>query len=290
MLMDMSNLTLVTLAWELYQQGMSKSRIARQLGKNRETIHLWISRIEAEGLLPFLESYQQAKKGPRPKRRVDTLVKCWVWELREREAQCCGQKIVYFLEREHGIHLSVPKVYEILHERYVIRSRWKKNRVRGPVPRASAPRQVVQMDSILLGGLYAFTGIDIYTREADILVAPALTSAYGRAFLDQSMERRFGGHVALIQTDGGSEFKDAFLACVTDYCDRHRVARPFKKNEQAYIESFNRTVRKECLGWGHYNVADLSSCQEAAEAFLERYHYHRPHLGLGLRTPLTKGA
>jgi len=288
--MDMSNLTLITLAWELYQQGMPKSRIAKRLGKNRETIHLWLKGIEAEGLLPFLEHYQQAKKGPRTERQTDPLVKRWVWELRGREEQCCGQKIVYFLEREHGIHLSVPKVYEILRERYVIRSKWKKNRLRGPVPHATAPRQVVQMDSILLGGLYAFTGIDIYTREADIMVAPALTAAYGRAFLDRAMSRRFGGHVALIQTDGGSEFKNAFLARVTAYCDRHRVARPYKKNEQAYIESFNRTVRKECLGWGRYSAADLPRLVGAAETFLERYHYHRPHLGLGLRTPLTKGA
>jgi transposase InsO family protein len=221
---------------------------------------------------------------------VDPLVKRWVWELREREEQCCGQKIVYFLELEHGIHLSVPKVYEVLRERYVIRSKWKKNRLRGPVPHATAPRQVVQMDTVMFGGLYAFTAIDIYTREADILIAPALTSAYGRAFLDQAMERRFGGYVALIQTDGGSEFKDSFLAQVSAYCDRHRVARPYKKNEQAYIESFNRTVRKECLGWGHYSAADLPSCRETAEAFLMRYHYHRPHLGLGLRTPLSKGA
>ena len=288
--MDMSNLTLITLAWELYQQGVPKSRIAKRLGKNRETIHVWLKGIEAEGLLPFLERYQQAKKGPRTGRQVDPLVKRWVWELREREAQCCGQKITYFLEREHGVHLSVPKVYEVLRERYVVRSKWKKNHLRGPVPRATAPRHVVQMDSILLGGLYAFTGIDIYTREADILVAPALTAAYGRAFLDQAMARRFGGHVALIQTDGGSEFKDAFLVRVTTYCERHRVARPYKKNEQAYIESFNRTVRKECLGWMRYTTADRPACQAAVEAFLERYHYHRPHLGLGLHTPLTKGA
>jgi len=151
-------------------------------------------------------------------------------------------------------------VYEILRERYVLRSKWKKNRLRRPVPRATAPRQVVQMDSILLGSLYAFTGIDIYTREADILVTPALTAAYGRAFLDQAMARRFGGYVALIQTDGGSEFKDAFLAQVAAYCDQHRVARPYKKNEQAYIESFNRTVRKECLGrvrWTYLPVRRL---------------------------------
>jgi len=287
--MDMSNLTLIVLAWELYQQGVPKSRIAMRLHKSRETIHLWLKGIEREGLLPFLECYQQAKKGPRTARRVDPLMKRWVWELREREAQCCGQKIAYFLEREHGVHLSVPKIYEVLRERYIIRSKWKKNHARGPVPHATAPRQVVQMDTVMFGGLYAFTGIDIYTREADILVAPALTAAYGRAFLEQAMARRFGSHVGLIQTDGGSEFKDAFLARVTAYCDRHRVARPYKKNEQAYIESFNRTVRKECLGWGRYSAADLPACQGAVETFLERYHYHRPHLGLGLRPPIMKG-
>lgn len=287
--MDMSNLTLITLAWELHQQGVPKSRIAARLKKNRETVHLWLKGIEAQGLLPFLERYQRAKKGPRRARQVDLLVKRWVRDLREREMDCCGQKIAYFLEREHGMHLSVPKIYEILRERYTLRSKWRKNQARGPVPQANAPRQVVQMDTILFGGLYAFTGIDIYTREADILVAPALTAAYGCAFLEQAMVRRFGGHVVLIQTDGGSEFKETFAKRVTAYCDRRRVARPYKKNEQAYIESFNRTVRKECLGWMRYSAADLPACQAAVEAFLERYHYHRPHLGLGLRTPLSKG-
>jgi transposase InsO family protein len=290
MLMDMSNLTFIILAWELYQQGVPKSHIAQRLHKNRETVHLWLKGIAEMGLLPFLERYQQAKKQPRPKRQVDALVKRWVWALREREADCCGQKIAYFLEREHGVHLSVPKIYEILREKYVIRSKWKKYQQRGPVPQAERPRQVLQFDTVMFGGLFAFTAIDIYTREADILVAPALTAAYGCAFLEQAMNRRFGGHVELIQTDGGSEFKEAFLARVHDYCDRHRVARPYKKNEQAFIESFNRTIRKECLGWGRYPPDEQAACQTAADTFLERYHYHRPHLGLGLHPPLQKGA
>ena len=289
MLMDMSNLTLITLAWELYQQGMPKSRIAQRLGKHRETVHLWLKGIEDRGLLPFLELYQQAKKQPRARRQVDPVVKRWVWAIREREFDCCGQKIAYFLELEHRVHLSVPKIYEILHEKYVIRSKWKKRQARGPVPQAERPRQVLQLDTVMFGGLYAFTGIDIFTREADILVAPALTAAYGCAFLEQSMTRRFGGHVELIQTDGGSEFKEAFLQRVGVYCERHRVARPYKKNEQAYIESFNRTVRKECLGWVRYSPQDRERCQAEVDAFLERYHYHRPHLGLGLQTPLKTG-
>ncbi len=285
--MDMTNETLITLCWELYEEGMPKIRIAARLGKHRETIHLWVKGIQKWGLMPFLDRYEQAKKGERRSRQVDPIVKRWVWTIREREVQCCGQKIQYFLKREHGIHLSVPNIYEILAERYVIRSRWKKNHSRGAIPQASRPREVVQMDTIDFGGLFAFTAIDIFTREADILLAPELTAKYGLRFLCQSMKRRFDNHVHLIQTDGGPEFKADFLTNISAFSDRHRIARPYRKNEQSYIESFNRTVRKECLGWSTYRAQELKECTHLVEAFLLRYHYHRPHLGLGMRTPLN---
>ena len=285
--MDMQNSTLITLAWELYEEGVPKLRIAARLGKHRETVHLWIRGIQRWGLMPFLNRYEQAKKGERRSRQVDPVLKRWVWGIREREWQCCGQKIQYFLERERGVHLSVPKIYEILSEKYVIRSRWKKNHVRGATPEASRPREVVQMDSVDFGGIYAFTAVDIFSREADVLLAPELTAHYGLRFLKRSMTRRFGRHVHLIQTDGGPEFKADFLAHIATFCDRHRVARPYRKNEQSYIESFNRTLRKECLGWSVYRIDQLPECTELVEAFLMRYHYHRPHLGLGMRPPLS---
>ena len=135
------------------------------------------------------------------------------------------------------------------------------------------------MDIIAFSELYAFTAIDIFTREADILIATELTAEFGRQFLYRSMRRRFGGHVKLLQTDGGLEFKAEFKSNVTLFCDRHRVARPYRKNEQSYIESFNRTVRKECLGWTKYRITQLSECQDMSEVFLKRYHYHRPIYG-----------
>jgi transposase InsO family protein len=284
--MDMQNSTLITLCWELYEQGIPKIRIAARLGRHRETVHLWIKAIQRYGLLAFLDRYEQAKKGERHSRQVDPILKRWVWEIREREWQCCGQKIQYFLEREHGVRLSVPKIYEILSQKYVIRARWKKNHTRGPIPQASRPREVVQMDSVDFGGLFAFTAIDIYTREADVLLVPELTAPYGLRFLKQRMTRRFDRHVHLIQTDGGPEFKADFQANIATYCDRHRVARPYRKNEQSYIESFNRTLRKECLGWSTYRSDQLLECTNLVEAFLTRYHYHRPHPGLAMRPPL----
>ena len=283
----MTNLTLITLAWELYGQGVSKVNISKHLGKNRETIISWIQGGEKYGLIEFLKIYENSKKGPRTRRQVDPILKRWVWDIRERELDCCGQKIAYFLEKDHGVCISVPKIYEILSERYQIKSKWKKNQQRGPVPEASKAREVVQMDTIDFGGLFAFTGVDIFSKEADVFIAPELTAKFGYQFLDQSMSRRFNGHVNLLQTDGGSEFKDEFKKNVNLYCDRHRVARPYKKNEQSFIESFNRTVRKECLGWTKYKTNQLHECQEMIESFLKRYHYHRPHMGLGMRPPLV---
>jgi hypothetical protein len=101
------------------------------------------------------------------------------------------------------------------------------------------------------------------------------------------MTRRFTGSVQIVQTDGGPEFKGVFAQQVLQYCARHRIARLYKKNEQAYIESFNRTLRKECLGWTSYRVKELPALTTEVRAFLARYHYHRPHLGFTpMRPPL----
>lgn len=170
----------------------------------------------------------------------------------------------------------------------MIRSKWHKNQKRGTVPTASAPRAVIQMDTVAFGGVFAFTGIDLSTKAAAGMLRPALTSEDGAAFLQRAMAHCFTGHVAVLQPDGGPEFKGPFAQQARTYCDRHRIARPYKKNEQAYIESFNRTLRKECLGWGTYRVEDLPRLIPEVHTFLDRYHYHRPHLGLvPMRPPLT---
>ena len=141
------NITKITLAWELYEAGIPKSHIASRLGMQRETVHLWIKGILEYGLVEFMDRYSKAKKGPRIKRQVDPILKRWVWEIREREMDCCGQKIIYFLEKEHGVSPALSKVYEILAEKYVIKSKWKHNQVRGAVPHAVKPTVATKVAS-----------------------------------------------------------------------------------------------------------------------------------------------
>ncbi|HDD62761.1 MAG TPA: transposase [Chloroflexi bacterium] len=56
--------------------------------------------------------------------------------------------------------------------------------------------------------------------------------------------------------------------------------------ENGYVESFNRSLRKECLGWIKYQVSEIPGLTHCVEEWLQYYHYLRPHISLGIRPPL----
>ncbi len=232
----------------------------------------------------LLEDYVSAKKGERAKRKADGLLKARIYRLREENRDCCGQKIKEFLENDYGVEVSTTTIYKILSEKYKLRSKWKHNQERGPIPEADKPREVVQMDTVDFGEVFAFTGIDICSKETSVKLYGSLTAKDGLDYLNFSFNSRFK-HVNLLQTDGGSEFKAEFRSNVFKFADRFRVARPYKKNEQAYIESFNRSLRKECLGWSKYKPSDIPSLEKELADYLWYYHSKRPHMSLGMKTP-----
>lgn len=280
-------MTKIIVAWELLEQGIPKSHIAKHVDVSRRTVIRWSQAIEKHGgLNQFLERQQNAKKGSRKIRKTDAILKRRIWEIREKYHDCCGQKIQYFLEKDYGTQVSVTTIYKVLKEKYQLRSKWKKNQKRGPVPAALASREVIQMDTVHFGAVFAFTAVDIYTRESDVLLRSGLEAVDGQAFLHQCMARRFDHFTEIIQTDGGSEFKGEFSDDVGSYCKRHRVARPYKKNEQSFIESFNRSLRKECLGWSKYQASEIPQLTLYLEDWLRYYHYVRPHISLGMQPPL----
>lgn len=279
----MTNISPIELAWELHRVGVSPDEIARRTNKHRATIYRWISGIRLYGIRRYLERCRTAKKGRRQKRKTDPILKDRVFKIREEFHQCCGEKIRYWMLKRYGISPAVPTIYRILGEKYQLRSKWQRNTKRGPVPRAEKPREVLQTDTVDFGELYAFTSVDICTREASVVLETALDASAGAHALEQQMA--FFGPVAMIQRDGGSEFMAEWETAAPQYAQRIRTARPYKKNEQAFIESFNRTLRKECLGWAKYRREQLPELQERVDAFLRFYNTERPHLSLGLSTP-----
>jgi transposase InsO family protein len=280
----MKSWTQLELAWELDRAGVKVAVIAQRVGKHRATVYRWLKGMRSVGLREFIGEYKEAKKRPR-RRKVNAYVERRVLSIRREHRGCCGEKIVYWLNKE-GIHLSRSTVYRVLNRHLRLRPKGRRNRLRGPVPRAKAPREVIQMDTVDFGGLYAYTAIDTYTREAQVVLLPGLTGKDGRQALEIVMS--YFGSCEVLQTDGGKEFRGEFEQRVDSYAQRHRVSRPYRKNEQAFVESFHRSLRKECLGWWKYKPSEREELQNEVQEYLDYYHYERPHLGLGMQPPLPR--
>jgi transposase InsO family protein len=276
----MPSVTQIYVAWELYRAGVKVKYIAKRVGKHRATVYRWLKGIRLYGLRGFVKRYKNAKKGRRV-RKTHAYLEQRVLSLRREYRGCCGQKIVYLLKQE-GITLSLSTVYRILNKHLKLRKHHRTPKGE-PVQKATRPREVIQMDTLDLGELYAFTAIDTFTREAQVVIRPALQAKDGEAALEQVM--RAFGRCEVIQTDGGSEFEKDFAEAVTDYADRHRIARPYKKNEQAFIECFNGTLRREEFGRTPFKDTDQPLAQQRASGYLDYYHNKRPHLALDMMTP-----
>ena len=55
-------------------------------------------------------------------------------------------------------------------------------------------------------------------------------------------------------------------------------------HDDAHIERFNRTLRKECIGAYNCNK-DIRFISRNRNRFIDYYNYDRIHLGINLRTP-----
>jgi putative transposase len=61
-------------------------------------------------------------------------------------------------------------------------------------------------------------------------------------------------------------------------------SRPGKPTDNAYIESFNGTLRAECLDTQWFGT--LEEAKETIEAWQREYNTRRPHSALGYRPPV----
>ncbi len=149
---------------------------------------------------------------------------------------------------------------------------------------ADGPRQVVEHDTVDLGELYAFTAIDIFTKEPSVFIGTDLEMATGATAL--VYHNQLYGLVDLQQSDNGSEFQTTFREAVLATGSTHRYSRPYKKNEQAHIENFNKSLRNECFGKLHYKASQLEEVRLRAKLYTQHYIDERWHMGLpGLMTP-----
>ena len=93
------------------------------------------------------------------------------------------------------------------------------------------------------------------------------------------------GKTAKLRCDNGHEFISAALS---QRCEQNGVElqwiQPGKPTQNAYIERFNGSFRREVLN--AYSFANLAQVRDVVDDWLEDYNTKRPHQALGFLTPM----
>jgi len=127
--------------------------------------------------------------------------------------------------------------------------------------------------------------IDEATREAlGIDVATSLPSLRVVRFVEQLVEVH--GKPAAIRCDNGPELTSKEF---TDWCRENKIEirfiQPGKPDQNAFVERFNRSYRREVLD--AYLFDTLDEVQEITDDWVRRYNEIRPHDALGSLPPAS---
>lgn len=201
-----------------------------------------------------------------------------IYVLLRREGYSLGKQLMRRLYREEGLALR-----HIASRR---RSRARGTRPeRRPATRANAAWSLDFVADQLVDGtrFRMLTVIDVFTRECvAIQVGQRLNGNDVVVSLEAASRER--GAPQRVYCDNGSEFTSqvfdmwAYRRGVTI-----EFSRPGKPTDNAFVESFNGTLRDECL-----NAHWFTSLRDAAaqiEAWREDYNVSRPHRALGDLSP-----
>lgn len=93
------------------------------------------------------------------------------------------------------------------------------------------------------------------------------------------------GKPTKLRCDNGPEFISAILSewCEPNGIELHWI-QPGKPTQNAYIERFNGSFRREVLD--AYSFANLAQVREIVGGWLDDYNTKRPHQALGFLTPM----
>jgi transposase InsO family protein len=128
---------------------------------------------------------------------------------------------------------------------------------------------------------FVYTLIDLKSRWAYAAYSERISPADSVAFV-AAAQKAAPFVFSLIQTDNGQEFGAQFEQKLTQRSITQRRIRLGRKNDNAHIERFNRTIQDECLGrW-----PAKAGIQKRLTAYLDFYNTKRLHLGLQCLTPV----
>lgn len=271
----------------LVVSGLSCAQAAARLGVHRTTVWRWLHWPGAHD-----KRVKLVNRSCRPHSHARQLAQTVIDRIvvLRHELKRCAEVIWHVLKRE-GIVVSLSSVGRVL-ARKQLTSGWygakgKQRRRRMPRPKVTAPGSFLQLDTIHFANwrtkerYFVYTLIDLKSRWGYAEYQARISPVESAQFVARA-QRAAPFAFQLIQTDNGQEFGPQFESQLKQQGIRQRRIRLGKKNDNAHIERFNRTLQDECLGrW-----PAVAGIQGRLTAYLDFYNTRRLHLGIQCMTPL----
>ena len=279
--------------------GETTVAVAAAYGVCQKTVRKWVARFEREGAAGLWD------RCSRPHR------------LRSPTAPAQAEQVLVLRRQRwrmkrigHELSLSLATVSRLLKRAGLSRL----SALEPPIPvrryEYSAPGELLHFDTKKLGRFHRvgsrITGthqkrspgagfevahicIDDHSRLAYAEVLPNERKETTAAFLNRAFDhfKTLGIAVVRIMTDNGSSYRSHLIA---DLCRsrrlRHIFTRPYTPRTNGKAERFIQTALRE---WAY--AKPYQHCAQRAAAlrdWLHLYNYHRPHLGIGGRSPISR--
>ncbi len=277
--------------WVLeYARGIgNNAKACRDLNIPDSSFYEWKKAYKKEGKAGLRRKKPVAYSHPK---KIPIQVAEKILQIR-RDYQLGPERIMWYLERYHGISVSESSVYRIL-------ARNGLNRLAKTAPRRAlhtkryaktVPGHHIQVDVKFLTlkddeghkvRRYQYTAIDDATRVRALQIYRKHNQQCAIEFINYVIEK-FPFRINTIRTDRGHEFQAKFHWHVEDQGMKHVYIKPRSPQLNGKVERSHRTDQQEFYQLLTYtDDVDLNRKLEAWEQF---YNYDRPHGAFAGKTP-----
>lgn len=270
----------------------SNAKAIRIFNIPKSTFYKWKKAYESEGDEGLKRKKPIAINHPK-KIKPEVIAK--VLSLR-KEYKLGSWRIVWYLERYHGISISESSVTRILKRNGVNRlaKTVSKRAVHSKRYSKLTPGHHVQIDVKFVNLLdsqgfkirrFQFTAIDDATRIRALKIYIKHIQANAIDFVNYVVQK-FPFRIHTIRTDNGHEFQAKFHWHVEDLGMRHQYIKPRSPYLNGKVERSHRTDQAEFYQLLNYtDDVDLNKKLDRWEQF---YNFNRPHWAHGGKTPYEK--
>jgi transposase InsO family protein len=258
---------------------------------SKSTYYHWKKKYKKGGYKELIRQTPDRSKDPRcvPEETIELVLKL------RKEQKIGSKRIVWYLERYHGVTVSESSVTRILTKHGMVRLKpgTPKRRLHSKRYNKKSPGHHVQIDvkiNIFIREgrkikRFQYTAIDDATRIRALKIYDRHTQANAIDFVDYVI-KLFPFRINNIRTDNGHEFQAKFHWHVEDLGMKHSYIKPGTPQLNGKVERSHRTDRKEFYQLLEYtNDVDLNRKLKDWGTF---YNYHRPHGAHEGKTPYEK--